>query len=105
MQQNLDFLIIPGPFKFVEATPLLYRFHYEERPQQNSIHGLYTAPIVCNCTMKTQLQITVNHLAPHYTLSLGLHISKEDMMIFACFYSPLCFWPQHIKLRHNYELS
>ena len=29
-----------------------------------------------------------NHLAPHDALSLGMHISEEDVMLFACISTP-----------------
>ena len=32
--------------------------------------------------------LKTHHLAPHDVLSLGMHISKEDMMLFACISMP-----------------
>ena len=30
----------------------------------------------------------INHLPPYEALSLGMHISKEDMMLFTCISTP-----------------
>ena len=42
-----------------------------------------------------------NHLPPHDALSLGMHISEKDVMLFACISTLF----MHMQSRRSYVLS